>query len=102
MVFRDDEGAEIVRIPQALLGTASMTVVSQSSSDSAPADSTGSVDEWSPDLWLLATADGEHWLTEDLEEPESGAWPVGAAVNGDSVLYQDADGWVLATLPTGD
>jgi hypothetical protein len=57
--------------------------------------------EYSPDLWLLASRDGEQFLIDDLDDsvgPESPM--VGAlASNGSTVLAQIDDEWVVYDLP---
>lgn len=97
IVPRDADGNEIIRIPGALLDEAYRVVYDELENQVAeePAD------EWTPDLWLLATANGTDWLTVDLEppSPDTGFWPQRAAVHDGSVLYPTVDGWVLAALP---
>ncbi len=50
-----------------------------------------------PDLWLLATADAETWLLEDLEQgPDGSNGPILAATNGTTVLV-GTSGWEPGT-----
>jgi hypothetical protein len=101
IVIRDDDAAEIVRIPGEVFDEAI-----QAAFEANEPERTVVTDEefnaWQPDLWMIATGDGVNWITVDLDvpEPEMGFWPQGAAVNDGSVLYQGVDGWVLEALPT--
>lgn len=100
LVIDDEEGNEIVRIPADLYEAAAEEAYR---SYDGPAMET----EWTPDYWVIATADGVHWLVRDRDETEptkSGpgelAWvPELAAANGDRVIYLTPDGWVVEPLP---
>ena len=74
-----ETGATIVEIPQHVMGRAW--------EDERGGDGT-TVDPGPPDLWLLATTDGETWLLHDLEEGDPDEWapPLLVAVNGTTVL----------------
>jgi hypothetical protein len=52
-------------------------------------------DELAPDLWLLATSDGERWLVEDLDVSidDSRFGPGGIAISNDVLLVNSGDGW---------
>lgn len=95
VVIRDAAGAEVVRIPGALL-TDAYNAAYESNSGS----SVGPAEEWTPDFWLIATADGVDWLTLDVPDPtpDGSSWPTSAALNGRTVLYQTPDGWATAEL----
>ncbi len=101
IVISDDDGVEIVRIPGEVFDEAVQAAVETNEPDRTVAVE-AEFDDWRPDLWMIATGDGVDWLTVDLEapDPDTGFWPVGAAVNNGSVLYQSADGWVLEPLPS--
>jgi hypothetical protein len=91
-----ETGAVIVQIPQSAMAEAW---------NEARGDDQGSFGSYEPDLWLLATADGQTWLLEDLDEGDGqpGA-PVLVAANGNTVLIGTAgwepgdDGWQRFTM----
>jgi hypothetical protein len=93
VVIRDAGGNEIVRIPGTLLSEAYEELWNG-------IDPTVPAGDWTPDFWLIATTDGTDWLTLDIADPspESSYWPLTAARNGRTVLYQTVDGWALAEL----
>ena len=82
----------IVEIPNWVMGRAWQ--------DTQGGDET-TVDPEQPDLWLLATADGETWLLHDLDE---GGPPMLAAINDATVLTgtigwePDTDVWQRFTI----
>lgn len=58
--------------------------------------------DWSDpvDRWLIATVDGDHWLTLDLTD-DGDRSRFDLAINGDRVLYtEDGESWKDATIPT--
>lgn len=92
----DDAGVELDQLPSDLLVDAYLNA------DTGPAEAAEFGANYVPDLWLVATADGEAWLTRQLGglDVESGAW-VGAtaAANGDRLLVFDGSTWSVETLP---
>jgi hypothetical protein len=82
-------GAMIVQIPQSAMSE-------------AWSEATGGGDEAfeydQPDLWLLATADGESWLLEDLDDPDPAEPnpPQHVTVNGTTLLV-GTYGWEPGT-----
>ncbi len=58
--------------------------------------------EYFPDMWLVATADGIHWLVEDLPDPNSNdqeAWfNAVPGINGDTVTVSIGDDWTTFTI----
>lgn len=105
-VARDDDGVEVARFPGDLIQARYAEVYEATETSVAPAeDAAAEAEAMLPDLWVVATADAEHWLVAQLPEPDldDNFWPgIGAAVNGDRVIYPGApDGFVVATLPSG-
>jgi hypothetical protein len=59
--------------------------------------------EYNPDMWLVATVDGDRWLIDDLDDPEGGSdgpyfGPSGLAINGDTLLVNFGSNWVTYDL----
>jgi hypothetical protein len=52
-------------------------------------------DEYDPDLWLVATTDGDRWLIEDLDVSldDANFGPGALALNGTTLLVDIGDGW---------
>jgi hypothetical protein len=88
-------GDELVRIPETVFSDAYAQAASNGPATEGPEP------EWVPDLWLVATPDGERWVTRDLDDPdpEGEFFPAVAAVNGDRLLYNTGDDWVVETIP---
>lgn len=86
-------GDELVRIPE--------TTFSEAYAQAAPDMPASEPPAWDPDMWLVASPDGERWITRDLDDPdpEGEFFPAVAAVNGDRVLYTTGDDWVVETIP---
>jgi hypothetical protein len=84
-----DTGATIVEIPRSVISAAW---------NEAQGDAQTTVDPQQPDLWLLATADAETWLLQDLEEDGSDGFngPQLVAANGTTVLV-GTPGWEPGT-----
>ncbi len=78
-----ESGAVIVSIPQDVL-------------DRAAEEAYGGdvAEEYRPDLWLIATIDGDRWLVDNLDDDVEALGPSLAAVNGDIVLVAVQDGWL--------
>jgi len=57
-------------------------------------------EEFNPDLWLLASADGETFLVEDLDEGSGEMYfgPGGLIANGSRLLLQAGGSWVVYDL----
>ncbi|MEM9515969.1 MAG: hypothetical protein AAGA42_14045 [Actinomycetota bacterium] len=56
--------------------------------------------EYSPDLWLVGSRDGEQFFVEDLADPQSGDFYGAWAISNDGrVLVYSSNDWVLVTLP---
>lgn len=58
-------------------------------------------EEYRPDMWLIATTDGQRWLIEDLVDDENGEsyfGPASLAVNGDTLLINLGEEWVTYDL----
>ena len=87
-----DTGEELVRIPE----SAYFGAYSEEASENSMVET-----QWEPDLWLVATPDGERWITRDLEDPDPDGdyFPTVAAVNGDRAMYHAIDGWVIEMIP---
>ena len=97
----DDDGNEIGQVPADLMVDAYL----QAGSDAVVAsdgDGTMALPDSSREVWLVATADGNEWLTRSLAvgSPDESDWsPIAAAVNGDRLLVHDTTGWSIETLP---
>ena len=74
-----ETGATIVEIPRAAISSAWEEVQGGAGATAGAPQS---------DLWLLATADGETWLLQDLDEsdPDEFNQPALVATNGTTVL----------------
>jgi hypothetical protein len=52
-----------------------------------------------PDLWLMATEDGDRWLVHPLATMDSdGDWWWLAAINGDTAMMSSSEGWTRFEL----
>jgi hypothetical protein len=86
-----ETGATIVEIPRSAIDKA----WEDARGDETTPDAVQDVGQ--PDLWLLATADAETWLLEDLEQGADGSnGPPLAATNGTTVLV-GTPGWESGT-----
>ena len=60
-------------------------------------------EEWTEDLWLLASRDGERFLSEPLRssnpDPDESTGTLGAATNGGTLLVRLGDEWIRYELP---
>jgi hypothetical protein len=83
-----DSGDVLVVFPSDLLNQAS-----QATSD----DATQS--EYSPDLWLFGSRDGQRFLVTDLDDGAGNGGPINVATNADRVLVNTGDNWVSYDLP---
>lgn len=56
--------------------------------------------EYAPDTWLLASADGERFVVDDLDDGDAHDWggPSLVVGNGTRLLVQTPDGWVSYDL----
>jgi hypothetical protein len=81
-----ETGATIVEIPSATVTQA----WEEAQRDNPPTSGVGG-----PDLWLLATDDGETWLVQDLDEGGTNG-PLLVATNGTTVLV-GTPGWEPGT-----
>ena len=55
--------------------------------------------QFSSDLWLIATLTGDRWLVEDLDTVvDFGTGQPGLAINGSTLLMNGGDGWRLYDL----
>jgi hypothetical protein len=81
-----ETGATIVEIPSATVTQA----WEEAQRDNPPTSGVGG-----PDLWLLATGDGETWLVQDLDEGGTNG-PLLVATNGATVLV-GTPGWEPGT-----
>ena len=55
-------------------------------------------DEYVPDYWLLATADGERFVVDDLDDLEGAGGPIAAVTNNDAALAHVGDSWIRYDL----
>ena len=88
--FRGDDESVIVAVPIDVFETA----LEDAYEGSEITDSR--VDEYRPDFWLVATANGLDWLVEDLDDgsfDEFGYWPQATAINGNVVVVKLSDTW---------
>jgi len=83
-----DSGEVLVAFPSDVLNQAS-----QATSD----DATQS--EYSPDLWLFGSRDGQRFLVTDLDDGAGYGGPINLATNGNRVLVNTGDSWVTYDLP---
>ena len=95
-----ETGATIVEIPRSAIDRA----WEDARGDETTPDAVQDVGQ--PNLWLLATADAETWLLEDLEQgPDGSNGPILAATNGTTVLVGTSGGepgtevWQRFALP---
>jgi hypothetical protein len=51
-----------------------------------------------PDFWLVATADGERFIVENIEEGFENGWPILTAINGDTMLVFSDGSWSRYTF----
>ncbi len=54
--------------------------------------------EYTPDLWLLASVDGERFLVDDVDDSNSFDGPIVAVTNGARVLVQIGNRWATYDL----
>jgi hypothetical protein len=54
--------------------------------------------EYEPDLWLLATGDGERFVVDDLDDVEGMGGPIAVLTNDDAALVQIANRWIRYDL----
>jgi hypothetical protein len=54
--------------------------------------------EYEPDLWLLATGDGERFVVDDLDDVEGMGGPIAVLTNDDAALVQSANRWIRYDL----
>jgi len=52
--------------------------------------------EYNPDFWLLASLDGQRFVTDDIDDATDG--PTSLATNGTRLLLQSGTNWVLYDL----
>ncbi len=85
---------------QTVIDTATGDTILEIPSDVFQAALPQAPDEFSPDLWLVASGDGERIIAEDLADPAGneffGAWAIS---NDGRVLLFTNDDWVLVNLP---
>jgi hypothetical protein len=87
-----DTGAELVVVPLEVVSRAAEAAWSEQDETDGPV--------YAPDLWVVATPDGERWLVEDLPDEDAeevGSSPV-AAINGAVVLARTGTDWVRYDL----
>lgn len=80
-------GEALVTFPNDLLNQAEQDHLGDSSGEG-----------YAPDLWLLASNDGERFLVSDLDDSDSLGGPISVSTNGDVVLVHIGDTWTTYRL----
>ncbi len=87
----DDDGNEIVAVPMDAYFAA------MSEAEQTARVESGWVEpdyQYTPDFWLVATADGVSWHVEDLPDTDEGFYYGQGAVNGSIAVVRAEQGWV--------
>lgn len=61
--------------------------------------SDSATDEYTPDLWLFGSRDGQRFLVTDLDDGAGYGGPINLATNGNRVLVNTGDNWFTYDLP---
>ncbi|MEZ5245200.1 MAG: hypothetical protein R2707_08905 [Acidimicrobiales bacterium] len=92
----DAEGEVVVTVSMATFDEATSQAITEAQAESGWVEPDY---DYTPDLWLVATADGINWIVEDLDGDGEDVGFGSAAINGDVVVARSAEGsWVRFTI----
>jgi hypothetical protein len=92
----DPEGEAVVTVPAATFNEATEQARAEARADSGWVEPDY---DYTPDFWLVASADGVDWFVEDLDDAGQGSGFGQAAVNGDVVVVRRGEGgWERFTI----